>query len=101
MKCQSLLDKASGKLAAAWTKARAKCEQNNAFEKNVPPLDCTTDPGGKIANARARAAAKIAKCEDFSGIPGCASAGSAAAVQLCIETAIGSLVDPFTEVAYQ
>jgi hypothetical protein len=100
-KCQRLLDKASGKLALLWTRFRAKCERANVSGKNTPPLDCSAAPDSKIAAAQARAAAKVAKCDSFAGIPGCATAGSAAAVHSCIETAIGSLVDSFTEVSYQ
>ncbi|MGH7790660.1 MAG: hypothetical protein ACRERC_27615 [Candidatus Binatia bacterium] len=98
--CQSSLDKAAGGLADGWSKVLSKCEQANAFGKNIPPANCTADPSGGIANAKARAASKIAQCDSFAGIPGCATSGSAAAVQTCIETAVGTSVEPFLEGAY-
>jgi hypothetical protein len=99
-RCQRLLDKATGKLTNSWAKVLDRCEQANADGKNMPAVDCSTDPEGDIAEAQAKAAAKVDRCSDFSGIAGCATNGSAAAVQACIEAAIGAVVDPFEEVAY-
>jgi hypothetical protein len=100
VRCQKVLDKATAKLATSWTKILDRCEQANADGKNVPALDCSTDPSGDIATAQGKAGTKIQRCSDFSGIAGCATSGNAAAVQACIEAALGALVDPYEEVAY-
>lgn len=100
LRCQKLLDKASSKLATSWTKVLDRCEQANADGKNAPALDCSTDPDGGVADAQAKAGSKVQRCSDFSGIAGCATSGGAAAVQACIETAIGAMVDPFEALAY-
>ena len=68
--------------------------------RNVPPLDCATDPGGHIGRAQAKAAAQIQRCTSFAGIAGCATSGNAAAVAACMEAAVGGVVDAYTEVAY-
>jgi hypothetical protein len=96
--CQSLLGKASGTLASKWVKSLARCEYGNALGN--PPLDCSTDPKGTIGRAQDQSASKVGRCESFAGIPGCATAGNAAAVEACIETAIGGAVEPYTEVAF-
>jgi hypothetical protein len=98
--CQRLLDKAAATLATKWSKALQRCEHHNAIGKNQPALDCSTDPDGRIAAAQAEAAGKIQRCESFGGIGGCASAGSAAAVQACMETAVGATIPSYMEAAY-
>jgi hypothetical protein len=94
--CQNLLDKAAGKLAIKWAKALSLCEYGNALGGS--PVDCSTDP--KIGRAQAQAASKIGRCDDFAGIGGCATTGSAAAVEACMGTAIGATVVPYTETAF-
>jgi hypothetical protein len=96
--CQSLLGKASGTLATKWAKALGRCEYGNALGN--PPVDCSTDPSGTIGRAQDQSASKVGRCESFVGIPGCATAGNEAAVEACIETAIGGAVEPYTEVAF-
>jgi hypothetical protein len=96
--CQSLLDKAAGTLAIKWAKALGKCEYGNALGNS--PVDCSTDPSGKVGQAKAQAASKVGRCDGFAGIAGCATMGSAAAVEACIEAAIGATVEPYTEVAF-
>jgi hypothetical protein len=98
--CQRSLDKAADALARGWSGALARCEADNASGKTQPPADCSTDPGGRIAKAKAKAASQIGRCGSFAGLAGCAPSGNAAAVQACMETAIGDLVGPYTEGAY-
>jgi hypothetical protein len=98
--CQRALAKAALDLATAWTDALADCELANRTGQHAPPVDCATDPDGDIAAAKQKAALRIASCADFSGLAGCASAGSAAAVQACVETAVGGAASPFTGVAF-
>jgi Cytochrome c554 and c-prime len=98
--CQRSLSKAAAGLALGWSRALDRCELANANGKNVPPLDCATDPDGQIAKAQAKAGAKIATCGDFSGLAGCATSGDAAGTQACMESAIGGLVPGVTGVAY-
>jgi hypothetical protein len=98
--CQRLLESAADRLARGWSSALAKCELGNAAGRNVPPLDCATDPGGHIGRAQAKAAAQIQRCTSFAGIAGCATNGNAGAVAACMEAAVGGVVDAYTEVAY-
>jgi hypothetical protein len=98
--CQRSLDKAADVLARGWSGALARCEDGNATGKTQPPVDCSTDPGGRIAAAQAKAAKQIGRCASFSGLAGCATSGSAAAVQSCMETAVGGVVGSYTEGAY-
>jgi hypothetical protein len=100
LSCQKRLGKTASTLASKWSDALLRCEQDNARGENVPPLDCTLDPEGRIASAQAGAAEKVARCTDFTGIGGCATNGSAALVSSCIETAIGTAVGPSTQGAY-
>jgi hypothetical protein len=100
LSCQRSLDKAAGGLAGGWSTALARCEDGNASGKTQPPVDCTTDPGGRIAVAKAKATGQIARCAGFSGLSGCATSGNAAAVQTCVETAVGNVVGPYTEAGY-
>src|SRR5262249_45467516 len=68
--CQRSLDKAAGGLAGGWSAALARCEDGNASGKTQPPVDCSTDPGGRIASAKSKAMRQLAGCTDFSGLPG-------------------------------
>jgi hypothetical protein len=99
-KCQQNVVKAALGLAAGWSKALVRCEDANASGKNNPALDCSTDPGGRIAKAVAKANKRIDKCTDFTGLAGCAASGTAAATKACAEAAIADVVDDFTKVAY-
>jgi hypothetical protein len=99
-KCQQNVVKAALGLAAGWSKALVRCEDANASGKNNPALDCSTDPGGRIAKAVAKANKRIDKCTDFTGLAGCAASGTAAATKACVEAAIADVVDDFTKVAY-
>jgi hypothetical protein len=98
--CQKSLDKAADSLARGWSSALVRCEDGNASDKTQPPVDCATDPGGRIAKARAKAARLIGRCGAFTGLAGCATSGDAAVVQACMETAVGAVVVPYTEAAY-
>jgi hypothetical protein len=98
--CQNSLDKAGSLLADRWAKGLAHCENRNANGSNVPALDCSTDPDGRIAAAKAAAGRKVDACADFSGIAGCATEATAAAVKACFETAVGDVVDDYTRGAY-
>jgi hypothetical protein len=98
--CQRALDKDVDGLARGWSAALVRCEDGNASGRTVPPADCSTDPGGRIASAKAKAAGRLTSCASFAGLAGCATSGSSAAVQACLETAVGGVVGPYTEVAY-
>ncbi len=98
--CQNSVAQASTKLARDWSKALAGCEDANASGANMPPADCATDPDGDVAAAIAASDAKIATCDDFTGLPGCPAGGSIAATQSCVETAVETVVDAPVEVAY-
>ncbi len=97
-KCQKTLAKAANGLASGWTRALSACEDANARGVNVPPADCSTDPA--IARALAKTASRVATCDSLSGIPGCATTGSAAAATTCIESAVEPLAPRYTGVAY-
>ncbi len=96
--CQRSVDKAGDLLARGWATALAKCEDGVA--SGGPPVDCSTDPGGRIAKAQDRAQNQVERCTSFAGIPGCATSGNVTAVQACFESAVGATVEPYTEVAY-
>jgi len=96
--CQSNIAKASLKLAGRWTDALARCEAAN--RSGQPPQNCATDPGGFIASAQQQAGATIAKCTTFGGLPGCATAGTAAGTTACVEALLAPLAPAFTGVAY-
>jgi hypothetical protein len=98
--CQRNLGKAADTLASRWPKALSRCEQDNRSGKNNPPADCSTDPDGKIAQAQDKAGDKIASCDDFSGIAGCAVSGDAASTQACMQAAVGVVAPAYVEVAY-
>jgi hypothetical protein len=98
--CQGSLDNAADLLSSGWSAALLRCERANASGKNDPPVDCSTDPEGRIAEAKARSGDQVERCDSFAGIPGCATSGGAAAVQACLEMAIGTVVEPYTEGAY-
>jgi hypothetical protein len=100
LKCQKSLAKAANGLTAGWVRALSNCEDANARGINVPPLDCSLDPRGDIAQARAKSASRVATCDSFAGIPGCATSGSAAGTTACFESAIGSMAPPYTGVGY-
>jgi hypothetical protein len=96
-RCQSSVAKAASGLAEQWTRALTDCEEANA---GGPPVDCSTDPANDIADAIARANAAVARCENFSGLLGCPSAGDVAGTQTCVQTAIGALAPGVAEVSY-
>jgi hypothetical protein len=98
--CQRSLDKAADILTRGWTGALGRCEHGNASGRNVPPLLCASDPNGLLARAKAKSRAQVDRCTSFAGLPGCATSGSAAAVEACLEAAVGAVVEPYTEVAY-
>jgi len=100
LSCQQSLGRAADVLTSGWSRALARCEDGNATGKTTPPVDCTTDPDGRIAKAKSQAGRQVDRCDDFSGIPGCAGSGDAAAVKACMETAVGAVVVPYTQVAY-
>jgi hypothetical protein len=85
-------------LTDKWSAALLRCEKDNAA--GGPPVDCSTDPTGRIAKAKTKAGRLIQKCTSFAGIPGCATAGSAAAVQACMEAAVGSVIEPYVQGVY-
>ena len=97
--CQTAMSKGSTGLATEWTRALGRCEQQN-LTSGGPPVDCTLDPTGAIARAQAKAASKIASCDDFSGLAGCGAAGALSAVQQCVNTAISGIAPAYTGVAY-
>ncbi len=96
--CQRSLASASSKLAQRWSAALAKCEDAN--HSGQPPQDCSTDPSGAIARAVQKAGSTVAKCTSFSGLPGCAVAGTAAGTTACIQSTVGPLSSAFNGVAY-
>ncbi|MGH7895653.1 MAG: multiheme c-type cytochrome, partial [Candidatus Binatia bacterium] len=98
--CQRSLDLGADRLTRGWSAGLGRCELANVTGRNQPPVDCTTDPDGLIARARGKAAGQIQRCSSFSGIAGCATGGTAAAVQTCMETAVGGVVGAYTEVVY-
>jgi hypothetical protein len=98
--CQRSLAKAAIGLAAGWTRALGRCAQANATGKTVPPADCAADPEGRIAREIDKAGARIASCTDLSGLAGCATSGTAAAAQACMESAIGAVAPGYAGVAY-
>ena len=98
--CQRSLANAADKLARGWTAALGRCELGNASGRNVPPLVCATDPDGRIARAQAQAGAQVDRCTSFTGLIGCATSGTSAAVKACMNAAVGAVVEPYTEVAY-
>jgi hypothetical protein len=100
LKCQKTLAKAAGGLAAGWTRALSTCEDGNVRGVNVPPLDCSTDPDGGIARAKAKSASRVASCTSFTGLGGCASTGNPTGTEACFETAIGGIAPSYTGVAY-
>ena len=98
--CQAAVAKASLGLAADWTKELVKCGGGNAAGKNMPLLDCETDPTGKIGRAQDKAANRIAACKDFTGLDGCPSTGTAVDTATCVEDAIGDVAPGFAGVGY-
>jgi hypothetical protein len=98
--CQKGLGKAASLLAAKWTGALARCEKGNASGATDPPVDCATATAAEIDAVMTKAGSMIGRCESFAGIAGCATAGTAAAVQACMESSIGAAVPGFVEVAY-
>jgi len=76
----------------------SRCEAAN--RSGQPPQDCATDPGGFIAQAQQQAGATIAKCTTFGGLPGCATAGTAAGTTACVQALLAPLAPAFTGVAY-
>jgi hypothetical protein len=100
LKCQKTLAKAAGGLTAGWTRALASCEDANARGINVPPLDCATDPAGGIARAKAKSASRVATCDSFASLGGCATSGTPGGTTACFESAIGAIVPRYTGVPY-
>lgn len=100
LKCQKTLAKAASGLTAGWTRALATCEDANARGVNTPALDCSTDPDGGIARAKAKSASRVASCDGFGGLAGCATSGTAAGTTACFESAIGPLTPRYTGVPY-
>jgi len=98
--CQKNLAKAAGTLTFGWARALANCEDDNARGVHVPPIDCSTDPDGAIARAKAKSAKRVRVCDSFAGIAGCATGGSAAATTACFESAIGPKALLYTGVPY-
>jgi hypothetical protein len=99
--CQKALEKSASLLANGWVKALYACGNANKADPNGPQLDCSTDPDGSIAKAMAKAAKKLTGCkDDFTGLGGCAAAGSTAAVQACIEAGVGVEIAGVEEVAF-
>lgn len=99
-KCQKTLAKAASGLSTGWARALASCEDANARGVNPVPVDCSTDPDGDVARVQAKTASRVASCDGFAGIPGCATNGTAASVTACLESAIGGTVLRYTEVPY-
>ena len=99
--CQKNLGTAATKLASTWAKTLMRCEASNAAGKNVPLLDCSTDPQGKIGKAKDKASGQVDGCTSFASLDGCADGAidNAAAYQ-CIEDAIGEVVPAYPAVAY-
>ncbi|MEO6028641.1 MAG: multiheme c-type cytochrome [Candidatus Binatia bacterium] len=100
LECQKALAKAVDGLASGWARALANCEDANARGVNAPALDCPTDPSGGIAHAKAKSASRVATCDSFTGLTGCATSGSAAGTTACFENAIGPITERYTGVAY-
>jgi hypothetical protein len=98
--CLAQLDSAAAGLVGGWIDGLSRCERDNATGANAPPLVCASDPQGDIADAVARSGSRVARCGSFSGLNGCATAGTATDVATCIENAVGAVVAPFVEVAY-
>jgi hypothetical protein len=99
-KCQASVAKASLKLAGDWSKELVRCGGDNASGRNNPPVDCETDPSGKIGRAQEKSASRIAGCTDFMGLAGCPASGTAVDTASCVETAIGDVVPEFASVGY-
>ena len=98
--CQTSLDDAASRYADGLSRALTGCELDNASGRNVPALDCSTNPGPKFASATKRAASRVARCDAFTGLSGCATAGDTAAVQACMANTASVAVRPYVEVAY-
>lgn len=99
--CQKEVGKASGKLATKWASILMKCESDNSRGKNVPELDCATDPSGKIGKAKTSEQSSVNKCTDYTGIEGCAAtAANNAALSQCLEDSMDAPVTIFPAVAY-
>jgi len=90
--CQRALASASTSLSWRWTKELARCEKKKLKNTGGGPLDCNTDPEGRIARAAAKSARRIVKrCDDTGVLPGCASGNDAAAAAACVEAAVSDL----------
>jgi hypothetical protein len=100
LKCQKTLAKAASGLASGWSRALARCEDANARGVNQPPLVCAADPESEIARAQAKAEQRLASCDSFAGIPGCATNGTAAGAAACMEDALDDVVPRYTGVPY-
>ena len=98
---QKSLDDAASRYAEGLAAALTDCELGNAIGRNVPPLDCSTNPGAAFSNAEARGASRVARCTSFTGLSGCATSGGTAAVQACMAGTANTAVRPFVEVAFQ
>jgi hypothetical protein len=99
--CQKQLGSAATTLAQKWASALSSCAKDNASGKTSPAVDCATDPKGKIAKAKESAAKKVAKCQNDTGIEGCAAtAADNAALSLCMENALEDGVTAYPTIAY-
>jgi hypothetical protein len=96
--CQKLLSQAATDLSINWAKALARCEQRNTTGKAVPPADCSMD--SKIASVKAKAAKRVDKCEDFTGLAGCGVGGDPTATKACLEAAVENLVSQVVKVPF-
>jgi hypothetical protein len=96
-KCLKGAAKAAVQLASGWAAALVRCEAQN---REGASLDCSTDPEGRVARAKAKLSKRLQSCASFAGLAGCLAAGDAAAAQTCIETAIGAVTPGFAAVGY-
>ena len=101
LSCQNSLDQAASSFADGLSQALARCELDNASGRNVPPVDCSVAPGSKYASAKALAERRVARCDSFSGLSGCATLGNTAAVQACMASTAEVAIRPYVEVAFR
>jgi hypothetical protein len=80
--CRAELAKAASGLAADLASALARCEKRNAAGKR-PTADCAQDPA--LTAASDAAARRLARCESFAGLEGCAEAGDVQGALACLE----------------
>jgi hypothetical protein len=95
--CLKRLERAAVGLADGWADALVACRRGRAAKGE--PSACADDPGSRIRRAKTRAGALVRGCAGASGLRGCGALGDAAAVQQCLEAAIGPLAEGYAEVA--